>query len=198
VKVTADSFVFDNNFEFSASKAEAPPQLTVNIPIGLRFRDNPGSITVQGPGNNLQFNPEFLEFSRNSTPQGLVDPSQALVELPNNLPDPRDQIAQNPCQRGIGSEFIVIGRGGFPSSPNETLTGNNIQVDLVKPAISGENSQSANINQPKTFPIARRDIIPAQGWIFNKKGEVVLTAYDPTGNIPQRNSPTTVACPAHL
>jgi filamentous hemagglutinin family protein len=127
-----------------------------------------------------------------------VDPSQGLIELPNNLPDPRDQIAQNPCQRGIGSEFIITGRGGLPASPNETLTGNNIQVDLVKPAISGENSQSANINQPKTFPIARRDIIPAQGWIFNKKGEVVLTAYDPTGNIPQRNSPTTVACPAHL
>ncbi|WP_337884906.1 filamentous hemagglutinin N-terminal domain-containing protein [Fischerella thermalis] len=127
-----------------------------------------------------------------------VDPSQALVELPNNLPDPRDQIAQNPCQRGIGSEFTITGRGGLPSSPNETLTGNNIQVDLVKPAIPGENSQSANINQPKTFPIAGRDIIPAQGWIFNNKGEVVLTAYDPTGNIPQRNSPTTVACPAHL
>ncbi|MBF1989885.1 filamentous hemagglutinin N-terminal domain-containing protein [Fischerella thermalis] len=127
-----------------------------------------------------------------------VDPSQALVELPNNLPDPRDQIAQNPCQRGIGSEFTITGRGGLPPSPNETLTGNNIQVDLVKPAIPGENSQSANIHQPKTFPIAGRDIIPAQGWIFNKKGEVVLTAYDPTGNIPQRNSTTAVACPAHL
>ena len=127
-----------------------------------------------------------------------VDPSQALVELPNNLPDPRDQIAQNPCQRGIGSEFIVTGRGGFPPSPNETLTGNNIQVDLVKPVTPGENSQSANIHQPKTFPIGGHDIIPAQGWIFNNKGEVVLTAYESTGNIPQRNATTSVACPAHL
>lgn len=42
-----------------------------------------------------------------------VDPSQALVELPNNLPDPRDQIAQNPCQRGTGSAFTIIGRGGL-------------------------------------------------------------------------------------
>ncbi|BAU08704.1 two-partner secretion domain-containing protein [Fischerella sp. NIES-3754] len=125
-----------------------------------------------------------------------VDPSQALVELPNNLPDPRDQIAQNPCQRGIGSEFMITGRGGLPPSPNETLTGNNIHVDLVKPVTPGENSQSANINQPKTFPIAGHDMMPAQGWIFNSKGEVVLTAYDPTGNIPQRNSTTTVACPA--
>jgi filamentous hemagglutinin family protein len=125
-----------------------------------------------------------------------VDPSQALVELPDNLPDPRDQIAQNPCQRGIGSEFTITGRGGFPPSPHEVLTGDNIYVDLVKPATPRQNSQSANIHQPKTFPIARHDIIPAQGWIFNNKGEVVLTAYNPTGNIPQRNSTTTVACPA--
>lgn len=46
----------------------------------MRFRDNPGTITVQGPGNSLQFNPEFLEFSRNSTPSGLaVQPGQTLT-----------------------------------------------------------------------------------------------------------------------
>ncbi|MCX7595614.1 MAG: filamentous hemagglutinin N-terminal domain-containing protein, partial [Fischerella sp.] len=43
---TADSLVFDNNFEFSATNTEAPPLLTVNIPIGLRFRDNPGDIAT--------------------------------------------------------------------------------------------------------------------------------------------------------
>ena len=43
---TADSFVFADGFEFSASNPQAPPLLTVNIPIGLRFRDNPGDIAV--------------------------------------------------------------------------------------------------------------------------------------------------------
>ncbi|RAM50448.1 MAG: S-layer family protein, partial [Hapalosiphonaceae cyanobacterium JJU2] len=54
---TADSFIFNNNFEFSATNPQAVPLLSVNIPIGLRFRDNPGSITNQSifrnPNNNL-------------------------------------------------------------------------------------------------------------------------------------------------
>ena len=42
---TADSVLFDNGFEFSAVNPDAPPLLTINIPIGLRFRDNPDSPT---------------------------------------------------------------------------------------------------------------------------------------------------------
>ncbi len=67
---TADSLLFDNNFEFSASNPQAPPLLEINIPIGANFRDNPGDIVnfsrVQNsvgdfaglevmPGNNLTF-----------------------------------------------------------------------------------------------------------------------------------------------
>ncbi|MBF2060293.1 filamentous hemagglutinin N-terminal domain-containing protein, partial [Fischerella thermalis] len=49
---TADSVLFDN-FEFSASNLQPVPQLTINIPIGLRFRDNPGSITSQSIVQNI-------------------------------------------------------------------------------------------------------------------------------------------------
>lgn len=48
---TANSLVFGNGFEFSATNPQAPPLLSVNIPIGLRFRDNPGGITVRGSGH---------------------------------------------------------------------------------------------------------------------------------------------------
>ena len=41
---TADSLVFENGFEFSAANPDAPPLLTISIPIGLRFRDNPQPI----------------------------------------------------------------------------------------------------------------------------------------------------------
>ena len=44
---TANSFVFDNGFEFSATDLQAPPLLAINIPIGLRFRNNPGEIVNQ-------------------------------------------------------------------------------------------------------------------------------------------------------
>ena len=43
---SASSVLFDG-FEFSANNPQAPPLLTINIPIGLGFDDNPGMIINQ-------------------------------------------------------------------------------------------------------------------------------------------------------
>ncbi|OLT63572.1 hypothetical protein BJP37_29995 [Moorena bouillonii PNG] len=48
VASTADSAVFDNGFNFSASDPNAPPLLTINIPTGLQYGSNPGSVNVIG------------------------------------------------------------------------------------------------------------------------------------------------------
>ncbi|MDJ0633537.1 MAG: filamentous hemagglutinin N-terminal domain-containing protein [Xenococcaceae cyanobacterium MO_188.B29] len=50
---SADSVLFDNGFEFSAANPDAPPLLTIDIPIGLRFRDNPGDILNQSNTNGV-------------------------------------------------------------------------------------------------------------------------------------------------
>lgn len=52
---TADSVLFDNSFEFSASNPQAPPLITINIPLGLQYGDNPGAIVTQKA--NLQVQP---------------------------------------------------------------------------------------------------------------------------------------------
>lgn len=41
---TADGLQFDNGFTFRASQPQAPPLLQVNVPVGLRFRNRPGTI----------------------------------------------------------------------------------------------------------------------------------------------------------
>jgi filamentous hemagglutinin family protein len=121
-----------------------------------------------------------------------VDPSRGLVELPETVTDPTQKIAQSPCQQGFGNEFVVTGRGGLPTTPNETLNSDNVRVDLLQPVASSGNSRSATI-KPATTVTATR--VPAQGWIFNDKGQVVLTAYDPTNTGSQRPF-STAACPA--
>ncbi len=55
VASTADSLKFDNGFAFSASNPQAPPLLTVNVPIGLQSGSNPGNLQVQG--STLRVNP---------------------------------------------------------------------------------------------------------------------------------------------
>ncbi|WP_375501223.1 filamentous hemagglutinin N-terminal domain-containing protein, partial [uncultured Nostoc sp.] len=60
VASSADSLVFDNGLKFSATNPQAPPLLTVNIPVALQLRQNPQSIVNQSsavlglqPGNTL-------------------------------------------------------------------------------------------------------------------------------------------------
>jgi filamentous hemagglutinin family protein len=125
-----------------------------------------------------------------------VDPSQGLTELPENVTDPSDRIAENPCQKGSDNTFIATGRGGLPTSPNESFKSDNVRVGLVEPVTRTSNSQTASIIMPKTSAVAKK-IFPAQGWVLNDKGEVVLVAYDPTATtVPQRASQKTAACPA--
>jgi len=50
---TANSIRFENGAEFRAVEPNAPPLLTINVPIGLQLGQNPGEIRVVGNGHNL-------------------------------------------------------------------------------------------------------------------------------------------------
>ena len=76
---SASGIAFDG-FEFSTVNPQAPPLLTVNIPIGLRFRENPGSIVVNGRGHNLGIDPQTGTFDYSNRPVGLqVDGNRTLA-----------------------------------------------------------------------------------------------------------------------
>ncbi|NMF61308.1 two-partner secretion domain-containing protein [Brasilonema octagenarum] len=128
-----------------------------------------------------------------------VDPSRGLFELSENVIDPAQQIALNPCIKGFGSTFTVTGRGGLPTDPNKILSSDNVRVDLIQPVVNQKNSSSDTQNQSSSSAKAKpkvKEIIPARGWIFNEKGQVVLVGYDPTQTGIQRSQPTPPACPA--
>ncbi|MCW5312368.1 filamentous hemagglutinin N-terminal domain-containing protein [Nostoc sp. KVJ3] len=53
---TANSLVFANGIEFSATNPQAAPLLAINVPIGLQFGSQPGSITSQAVIRNSRGN----------------------------------------------------------------------------------------------------------------------------------------------
>ncbi|QDL07183.1 hypothetical protein DP113_03965 [Brasilonema octagenarum UFV-E1] len=130
--------------------------------------------------------PQFNGIVQFNTPE--VDPSRGLFELTETVIDPAQQIAQNPCAKGFGSTFTLTGRGGLPTDPQKVLSSDNVRVDLIQPITRTVNSTSTTYKQPSQQPRVKK-IVPAQGWIYNEKGQVVLVGYDPTKTGVQREQP---------
>ena len=164
-------------------------ELEIRDPDALDPRNLPSSdITAISQGD-----PNLSGQVTITTPN--IDPGDDLVELPENITDPREQIAQNPCKQGVGSEFTQVGRGGLPIAPNQTFSSSTVRVGLVNPVDTTASAKKINTYQASN-PTERK-IVPAQGWVFNEKGEVVLTSYDPQDINVQRVKQTSAICSGH-
>ncbi|MDX2240019.1 MAG: filamentous hemagglutinin N-terminal domain-containing protein [Leptolyngbyaceae cyanobacterium bins.302] len=164
--------------------------ITANAFTGSGGRVN---ITAQGI-YGLQFRPQLTPFSditasstfgfsgtvTLNTPD--VDPSRGLQELPFDLVDPSQQIAQT-CSRGVGSRelgtFVVTGRGGLPQNPADLLPGSL----PVKPLASlDEGTIQANLNPAAVTELksaATPAIAEAQAIVKTDQGEILLVATTP-------------------
>ncbi|MEH2236704.1 two-partner secretion domain-containing protein [Nostoc sp.] len=106
-----------------------------------------------------------------------VDPSRGLIQLPSNLVDASQQIAQGctPRRGQNASRFIATGRGGLPQSPNEPLRGRAVitgWVDLPPQATPRVTDKLSTATVTKSTD----QIVEAQGWIVDANGHIILVA----------------------
>ncbi|MEG4048299.1 S-layer family protein, partial [Microcoleus sp. Pol17C6] len=120
-----------------------------------------------------------------------VNPAQGLVELPQNVVDSAALIAANPCTQGAESAFTVTGKGGVPPSPNDALSSNSSQFNWVEPAVGGSHQVEGLIASIDVWPT---EIIPAQGWVIDDRGQVTLVAYNSGGVASLRSPKPTGMC----
>ncbi|GAB1542077.1 hypothetical protein NUACC21_47510 [Scytonema sp. NUACC21] len=109
-----------------------------------------------------------------------INPSQGLVELPTNLVDVSQQIAQGCTPRnGQTSRFVAMGRGGLPLSPTEPLR----QPAVITQWVTLD-EQTGNLTDGEVKPVTlskhlARDsqpIVEANGLVVDARGNVHLIA----------------------
>lgn len=79
---TADSIKLADGSFFSATEQNAPPLLTINLPIGLQFATNSGEILVEGTGHSLNSSTE--SDGGFTTVTGLAESPPGLQIKPGN------------------------------------------------------------------------------------------------------------------
>ncbi|BAY79270.1 filamentous hemagglutinin outer membrane protein (plasmid) [Nostoc linckia NIES-25] len=186
--INADNLVLANNSSITANAVKGQGG---NINIRVQgFFVSPDSVI--SASSQLGIN-GVVEINKPDT-----DPSRGLVNLPTNIVDASQLIAQT-CRTGgeatanQQSEFIVTGRGGLPPNPIEPLSSDAIWQDLQPYALVNEkvNGSQKEVNLISETSSA---IAEAQGWVTNPDGTITLVAQAPT-TTPHSSSLTPVSCP---
>ncbi len=170
-------------------------------------------------GSNIQVNAQGIfgtQFQEQRTPQSDivatgtvelnipdVDPNRGLTNLPTEVVDASNQIAQTCGTRGAEArknEFIVTGRRGLPSNPYEMLSNEQALEDIHPPSefSSTRNSKpdaAKTVTSQSATSNPKPPIVEAQGWVINDKGQVVFTATASTVT-PHNSLPASATCPS--
>ena len=109
-----------------------------------------------------------------------TDPTSGLVELPTNLVDASQQIAQG-CPANQGNSFVASGRGGLPPTPEQQLDDDAGWQDRrrlsaeVQPDTAQQTTDSQRRSPPSTSPL-NPSLIEATGWQTTPTGAIKLIA----------------------
>jgi len=132
--------------------------------LGLEFRD--GETSESDITASSQFGVSGTVQINNVG----VDPNSGLVELPENVTDPSQQIATG-CSNTNSSSFVATGRGGVPQNPTQEVRSDRTWSDT--------RDISAFQNTPQIqaqTPIQPQIPIQATSWHRNTQGKIELIA----------------------
>ncbi len=153
--------------------------------IGIEFRNTPTPRTDLT--NDITAR---SQFSVNGTVQINhigVDPNAGLVNLPVELTDPRQQIAQG-CGANQGSSFVVTGRGGMIDNPIAQVVNYHPWADLR--SLTPDRHPVTPMPSPL---MTAQPLVEATGWRRNPNGELELFAERPTTPVPKASAATCAA-----
>jgi filamentous hemagglutinin family protein len=192
-----NGFLVASPFESNRISADSANFLGGNIKISVldifgfqleaqRLDDN--TITATGANEQLRGTVQI------NKPE---DSSRGVVKLPINIVDAVALINQHFCARAYNSSFTITGRGGILPSPYDVFAGETTWEDWrINPIAQGSEEEqrvTEVMDEKKVTTKPQKEIVEAQGWVINKKGQVELVAA--TQNLtPHRLQSVPVEC----
>jgi filamentous hemagglutinin family protein len=145
-----------------------------------------GDIEINATGTINLANKSFIinTIVINTQPQPQPEPLPEAT-LPPRV-EPKCQVGSQPRS----NKFTVIGSAGLPLNPSQTINNNRGWEDFRSETPGTENSSSSPVDI-KPIGSAPKQIVEAQGWIINDKGQVELVAVAPQATLSQQ---TLLAC----
>ena len=192
--IDTDLLIASDNSDITANAQRgAGGRVTVNAEgiFGIQAREQltPESDITATSALGVEFSGEVTI----NTPD--VDLSSELVKLPTAPVETEVAQACAPSDVEEQSEFIITGRGGLPPTPREVLTINPIEADWVIAPEETSSRPKVSVN-PTASPPAQ--IVEAQGWTVDNKGEVWFVADASTSTAPPRLSgQKSTSCHSH-
>ncbi|MEL7244534.1 MAG: filamentous hemagglutinin N-terminal domain-containing protein [Cyanobacteria bacterium J06573_2] len=182
--------------------------IEINSPVIVGLEDSDIiANAVQGNGGNinidtsglfgLQFRDELTtdsditassQFGVNGTVEinnPAIDPSSSLIQLPTEVVDSSQKIADG-CSVNQGNSFTFIGKGGVAANPADTIIDLTLWNDLRD--LNDSNVAKKISSQVKNH--SSQPIVEATGWVVDKQGNVEFVAQ--TAN--RDNLQKTISC----
>lgn len=134
---TADRLVFDNGFAFSASNPQAPPLLTINVPLGLQYgTGRSGGLTNQG---NLTIGQDLILSGDSVSSSGQLNAPNGtlMVQSMNGDVQVRQLTARTATLSA--AQNLVLFESQLTTSGNLTLQADNsviVRDSVAKPFIA--------------------------------------------------------------
>jgi large exoprotein involved in heme utilization and adhesion len=155
--------------------------------FGIEFRDRNtplSDITATGASTELSGTVEINVQD--------VDPARGLAQLPTDVVDASDAIAQS-CRDVRDSSFVVTGRGGLPPTSQQALGDDprwrdwRTQSEVSRQPNAPTNGTLPPSGKPaNTKPVTVSPLVEATGWVIEPDGKVILTASAPNVTSPNR------------
>ena len=171
----------DNNDIIASAEQGKGGNINVTTNALLGIEDRPA--TPLNQTNDIDASSEFGLNGTISIEVLAIEPAQGLTKLPSSIID-RSRLISKSCLAGNKEDkFVVTGRGGLPTNPNQSLRDDTLLsaewITLPQKAENDDNrvkvetrQKAKGVEEDSTI----KKIVEAQGWIIGDKGNVILTA----------------------